>query len=86
MTQRLIRRLWQFAQWLGGPLAYCGRHSAICQGTLPDMPQPAVFGGFYFDTASNLLAYRAVTAAICQWSPQPLRKLPTLAHGLDAKS
>jgi hypothetical protein len=30
-------------------LAYRGRHSAICQGTLPDMPQPADFGGFLYD-------------------------------------
>jgi hypothetical protein len=41
-------------------LAFRGRHSAICQRALPDMPQPADFGGFYYDLASNLLAYRAV--------------------------
>jgi hypothetical protein len=29
MTRLLIRRLWPFAQWLGRPLAYRGRHSAI---------------------------------------------------------
>jgi hypothetical protein len=46
----------------------------------------ADFGGFYYDLASNLLAYRNVTAVICQWSPQPLRKLPALANGLDAES
>jgi hypothetical protein len=28
-------------------------------GGLTDMPQPADFGGFYYDPASNLLAYRA---------------------------
>jgi hypothetical protein len=49
------------------------------------MPQPADFGGFYFDPASNLLAYRDVMATICQWSPQPLRELPTLANGLNAE-
>jgi hypothetical protein len=27
-----------------------GRHSTICQGALPDMPQPADFGGFYYTT------------------------------------
>jgi hypothetical protein len=53
---------------------------------LPEMPQPANFGGFNFNPASNLLAYRAVTAAICQRSPQPLRELPILANGLDAES
>jgi hypothetical protein len=63
-TRHLIRRLWQFAQRLGRPLAYRGRHSAICQGTLPGMPQPVDFGRFYHDRSSNLLAYRAVTAAL----------------------
>jgi hypothetical protein len=67
-------------------MVYTGHHSSICQWTLPDMPQPADFGGFYYDPASNLLAYRIVTAAMCQWSPQPLRKFPTLANGLDAES
>jgi hypothetical protein len=47
MTQHLIRRLWHFAQWLGRPLVYRGHHSAICQGALPDMPQPADFGRFF---------------------------------------
>jgi hypothetical protein len=75
-TRLLIRRLWQFAQWLGRPLAYHGHHSAICQGTLPDMPQPADFGGFYFDPATDLLAYPAVTAVICPRSSQPLHELP----------
>jgi hypothetical protein len=41
----LIRRLSPFAQWLGQPLAYHGRLRAICQGALPDMPQPADLGG-----------------------------------------
>jgi hypothetical protein len=49
------------------------------------MPQPADFGRFYYDPASNLLAYCAVTAGICQRLPQPLRKVPTLANGLDAE-
>jgi hypothetical protein len=31
-TRHQIRRRLQLAQWLGRPLAYCGRHSAICQG------------------------------------------------------
>jgi hypothetical protein len=53
-TRRLFPRLWQFAQWLGRPLAYRGRHSAICQGTLPGMPQTADLGGFYYDSALNL--------------------------------
>jgi hypothetical protein len=42
-TRHLISRLWHLAQWLGLLLAYCGRHSVICQGALPDMPQPADF-------------------------------------------
>jgi hypothetical protein len=46
----------------------------------------ATVGRFYYDWASYLLAYRAVTPAICQRSPQPLRELPTLANGLDAES
>jgi hypothetical protein len=45
-TRHLIRRLWHFAQWLGRPLAYRGRNSVICQGALPDTPQPEDFGGF----------------------------------------
>jgi hypothetical protein len=40
----------------------------------------ADFGGFYYDTASNLLAYHAVTVT------QPLREVPTLINGLDAES
>jgi hypothetical protein len=86
MTPILICRLWPFAQWLGPPLAYHGHHRAICQGALPDMPQPADFGGFYCNPASNLLTYRTVTAAVCQRSPQPLCVVPTLANGLDAES
>jgi hypothetical protein len=45
------------------------------------MPQRADFGGFYYDLASNLLAYHAVTAT-----------MPTIAqstntpNGLDAES
>jgi hypothetical protein len=27
------------------------------QGDMPDIPQRAGFGGFYYDSASNLLAY-----------------------------
>jgi hypothetical protein len=49
------------------------------------MAQPADFCGFYDDLASNLLANHAVTSAICQKSPRPLRELPTLANGLDAE-
>jgi hypothetical protein len=71
---------------IGRPLAFRCCHSAICQGTLPGMPQRADFGGFYYDRSSDLLAYHAVTAAICQRSPQTLRELPTLANGLDAES
>jgi hypothetical protein len=44
------------------------------------MPQQADFGGFYYDWDSNLLAYRAVTAVICQRLPQPLCELPTLTN------
>jgi hypothetical protein len=58
----------------------------ICQGAFPNMPQPAEFDGFYYDPASNLLAYHAVTAVICQRSPPPLREVPTLANGIDAES
>jgi hypothetical protein len=54
-----------FAQWLGRPLAYRGSYSLICQGTLPNMPQLADFGGFYYNSAPNPLAHRAVTAVIC---------------------
>jgi hypothetical protein len=50
------------------------------------MSQPADFGGFYYDSASYLLAYCAVMATICQWSPHPLHKVPTLINGLDAES
>jgi hypothetical protein len=49
-----------------------------------DFARYATAGGFYYDRASNLLAYRAVTAAICQRSPIPLRELPTLANRLEA--
>jgi hypothetical protein len=84
MTRLLICRLWPFAQWLGQPLAYRSRHSTICQGALPNMPQLADFGGFYYDPASNILAYCAVMA-ICHRSPQTLCKVPTLANGFDAE-
>jgi hypothetical protein len=84
MTRHLIRRLWQLTQRLGRPLAYRSRHSAIIQGTLPGMPQSADFGGFYYDRSSNLFAYRAVTATICQRWPQRLHELPTLANRLEA--
>jgi hypothetical protein len=46
----------------------------------------ATAGRFYYDPASNLLAYRAVTASIRQQWPQPIRKVPKLANGLDAES
>jgi hypothetical protein len=53
--------------------------SAICQqsaqGALPDMPQPADFGGLF-----------SVPAAICQWSPKLLREVPRIINGLDAES
>jgi hypothetical protein len=49
------------------------------------MPQPAYFGGFYYDRASYLVAYRAVMAAICQRSPLPLREFQMLAKRLEAK-
>jgi hypothetical protein len=71
-TRHLIRQLWHFTQWLCQLLSYRGRHSAICQGSLPDMPQPADFFN--------------VTSAICQRSPKPLRELPRIANGLDAVS
>jgi hypothetical protein len=77
MTQLLICQLCPFSQWLGRPLVYRGCHIAICQGTLPDMPQLADFGGFYYDPASNLLAYHGVTAAICQQSPTMARSANT---------
>jgi hypothetical protein len=38
------------------------------------MPQPADYGGFF-----------SVLAAICQWSPKPLREVPRIANGLDAE-
>jgi hypothetical protein len=49
------------------------------------MPQPTDFGGFYYGRATYLLAYRAVTAAIYQRSPLPLRELLTLANRLEAE-
>jgi hypothetical protein len=78
-TRHLICRLCHFAKWLGRPLAYRAVTSAICQrsaqGALPDMPQPADFGGVF-----------SVPAAICQRSPKPLREVPRIANGLDAES
>jgi hypothetical protein len=62
-----------------------GATVCISQQSQREMPQLADFGRFYHDPAYNLLAYCVVTAAICQWLPQPLRKFPTLANGLDAK-
>jgi hypothetical protein len=56
-----------------------GATFGISRPSQRDMPQPADFGGFYYDLAFKLLEYCAVTAVICQWSPQPLRKVPTLA-------
>jgi hypothetical protein len=50
------------------------------------MPQLADFGRFYHNLASNMLAYHAATAAICQQFPQPLLEVPTLASELDAES
>jgi hypothetical protein len=39
------------------------------------MAHPAGFGGFYYDPASNLLAYRGVMAAISQCTVKlPLEK------------
>jgi hypothetical protein len=50
----------------------------ICQGALPNMPQTANLADYTtYDPASNLLAYLAVKAAICQRWPQPLHELPT---------
>jgi hypothetical protein len=50
------------------------------------MPQLADFGGLYYELASKLLAYRALTAPICQrLLPQPLHEVPTLDNGLDAE-
>jgi hypothetical protein len=72
-TQLMIHRMWPFTQWLGQLLAYCGRHSVICEGALPNMPQLADFGRYYHDPASNLFSYRAVTAAICQQLPHPFQ-------------
>jgi hypothetical protein len=48
-------------------------------GALPDMREPADFGWFYYDPASNLLAYHTVMAGICQWSP------PTLARSSNTR-
>jgi hypothetical protein len=42
-------------------------------------------GRFYYELDCNLLAYRTVTAAICQRSPLPLHELPTLANRLEAE-
>jgi hypothetical protein len=86
MTQHLIRRLWQLVQRLGRLLAYRAVTATIGQGTLPGMPQPADFGGFYYYQSTNILAYSAVTAAICQLLPQTLREMPTLANRLEAPS
>jgi hypothetical protein len=49
-------------------------------------PSGGGLGGFYYGLASNLLAYRAVTAKICQRSPEPLHEVLTLPNGLDAES
>jgi hypothetical protein len=38
---------------------------------LPDMPQPAGFGGFYCDPASNLLAYRSDGREMPTVAPSP---------------
>jgi hypothetical protein len=58
-------------------LAYRGRHSAICQETLPDVPQPADFGGFLYDLTWP--SQRDVSTVA-----QTLRDLPTLTNGLEA--
>jgi hypothetical protein len=50
------------------------------------MPQPADFGGFFYDLAPNPLAYHARTVSICQRFRQSLRKVPALANGLLAES
>jgi hypothetical protein len=49
------------------------------------MPQPADFNGFYYNPASNLLAYCNVMALICKQSPLPLHELPTIANRLEAE-
>jgi hypothetical protein len=50
-----------------------------------DFAQYATAGRFYYDRASNLLAYHAVMAAICQRLPIPLCELLTLANRLEAE-
>jgi hypothetical protein len=45
----------------------------IYKGTLPDMPQPADFGGFYYDL--NWLSQHDMPMVT-----QTLRELPTLAR------
>jgi hypothetical protein len=63
-------------QWLGRPFAYRGRYSMICQGTLPDILQPADFTGISSCDGRDM---PTVT--------KPLRALPTLARSGDvAKS
>jgi hypothetical protein len=43
-----------------------GTTVGISRPSQRDRPQPVDFGRFYYDPAFNLLAYRAVTAAIFQ--------------------
>jgi hypothetical protein len=75
MTRLLLPRLRQFAHSRNGwdEWAYLGHHSKICQGTLPDMPQPADFGRFYFDLAS-------IGILCCD-----VRDMPTPANRLEAE-
>jgi hypothetical protein len=83
MTRLIISRLWHVAKWLGRPLAYCGRHSTICQRALLDMPQPEVF------TTPRLLIHWHIT--LCDGRDMPmvaqlLCEVPTHASRLDAGS
>jgi hypothetical protein len=50
----------------------------ICQGTLPDMQQPADFGGFLDDLARP--SQRDMPTVT-----QTLRESPTLTNGLEAE-
>jgi hypothetical protein len=59
MTRLLLCRLWQFVQLLGRPLAYRGRHSAIC----PICHIRQIFADFYTTRPGR-------HSAICQRSPK----------------
>jgi hypothetical protein len=76
ITRLLIN--WQvlaIRSMVGAQLAYRGRHSVICQ--LIRSPVLVKYAKIcrLWHTGQSPLAYCAVTAAICQWSHQPLRKL-----------